>query len=153
MNRTRTTDIHPYRTDTITVTTEQARNLAHNPNTRAIRHAERVGANQVRMTIERVDPTHRPPRRRLTDRIPYRLTLHPDSRRPLLIAAIIAATLAVLFAAGWLTWLIFAPQITAAFKVTLSFAALAATIGAIAWLTKIGTGCPGLHCGGCSRHH
>lgn len=141
----RVTNIRRLHVETVVATVAQARRLARNPNTREIRDIERVGPDQVLMTVARVAPDPIRHRRRL----PFQIEIRAAGlgKPAAFIAAIIGAPL-LLAATGWLIFVIYGDLIATAIKATAGIL----SVLLIAWVLSLISGrCPGLHCPGCGH--
>jgi hypothetical protein len=144
MTRTaRATNIQPLITDRVNVTPEQAQGLVANPNV-TIHNA------RVIRTGYHVHLTYRDRPLRLPRRPPI---VVEGLGRYLRTMAVVFGIPAALFATGWLTWVLFGDQITAALKLAMTVTALILSALLVGSLLIHKTGrCPGLHCPRCNGH-
>jgi len=156
LRRAHIATINPVRTDTITVDTWQAHNLADNPDVE-IRHARFVAPGQVRMVVRYPDRAAPPPARQAPIRLEWN---RPALRaiREVAIAVGKALTWALAVGAatvvtGGLLWHLLADELTAAARILLIAGGSTVALIALVWLLSAKAGiCPGLHCPGCPHH-
>jgi hypothetical protein len=142
------TQVAIVRTDTLTVTAHEYRNLAANPNV-DIRHARPHGPGMVKVVVRY--PDRAAPRRREPL---LRFSIAPEALRAAAtvgkVTAGITGSLTGLAALGWTVWAVWGEQISHALLLAAGAAVTAAVIAGLMWMLSAKAGiCPGLHCPGC----
>jgi hypothetical protein len=145
-SRGRPGEQHPLRQTVARGNLTYLSNVARNPNTYSISKLTQVDPTTWEAEFWVVDPT----RRILT---PTEIRQRQTRRKLITVTAATVGGIVGLFTAGWLTWMLWGDNVTAAARLLAAGAGVVALIALGFWWTNHGrNACPGLHCKGCGGH-